>query len=103
MHDLTDATLRHIDQVINQDVEMQASRLSHKATPMHEWHGFQHSAAEEMFNLVVDTNVLLHQLDALQQFVVDIEHHLPFTLQIIVPGVVISELDRCVYSAIYIY
>jgi predicted ribonuclease YlaK len=48
----------------------------------------------------VDTNVLLHQLDALQQFVIDIEHHLPFTLQIIIPGIVISELDRCVYSAI---
>jgi hypothetical protein len=56
----------------------------------------------EIFNLVVDTNILLHQLDALQQFVVDIEHQLPFTLQIIVPGIVISELDRCVYSAIYI-
>ena len=48
----------------------------------------------------MDTNVLLHQLDALQQFVLDIEHHLPFTLQIIIPGIVISELDRCVYSAI---
>jgi predicted ribonuclease YlaK len=56
----------------------------------------------EIFNLVVDTNILLHQLDALQQFAIDIEHHLPFTLQIIVPGIVISELDRRVYSAIYI-
>jgi len=46
----------------------------------------------------VDTNILLHQLDALQQFVVDIEHHLPFALQIIIPGIVISELDRYVYS-----
>jgi predicted ribonuclease YlaK len=62
----------------------------------------QHSAVEDIFKLVVDTNILLHQLDALQQFVVDIEHHLPFTLQIIVPGIVISELDRCVYSAIFI-
>ena len=62
----------------------------------------QHSAVEEIFKLVVDTNILLHHLDALQQFVVDIEHHLPFTLHIIVPGIVISELDRCVYSAIYI-
>jgi predicted ribonuclease YlaK len=61
----------------------------------------QHSAVE-IFNLVVDTNILLHQLDALQQFVVDIEQHLPFTLQIIVPGIVISELDRRVYSDIYI-
>lgn len=53
-------------------------------------------AVDEIFNLVVDTNILLHQLDALQQFVIDIEHHLPFTLQIIIPGIVISELDRCV-------
>ena len=58
----------------------------------------QPSAVEKIFHLVVDTNVLLHQLDALQQFVVDIEHHLPFKLQIIIPGIVISELDRCVYS-----
>jgi hypothetical protein len=57
-------------------------------------------SVEEIFQLVVDTNVLLHQLDALQQFVIDIEHHLPFTLQIIIPGIVISELDRCVYSDI---
>ena len=58
----------------------------------------QLSAVEEIFHLVVDTNVLLHQLDALQQFVIDIEHHLPFSLQVIIPGIVISELDRCVYS-----
>lgn len=60
----------------------------------------QPSAVEEIFQLVADTNVLLHQLDALQQFVIDIEHHLPFTLQIIIPGIVISELDRCVYYII---
>jgi len=52
--------------------------------------------AVEIFYLVVDTNILLHQLDALRQFVVDIEHHLPLTLQIIIPGIVISELDRWV-------
>jgi predicted ribonuclease YlaK len=57
-------------------------------------------AVDEIFHLVVDTNILLHQLDALQQFVIDIEHHLPFTLQIVIPGIVISELDRCVYSTI---
>ncbi|KAH9077313.1 PIN domain-containing protein [Lactarius deliciosus] len=72
---LKDATLRRVDEVINQDVEMQ---------PL----------AVEVFYLVVDTNILLHQLDALQQFVIDIEHHLPLTLQIVIPGIVISELDR---------
>ena len=64
---------------------------------------FQYSAVDEILNLVVDTNILLHQLDALQQFVVNIEHHLPFALQIIIPGIVISELDRCAYSTIYNY
>jgi len=54
-----------------------------------------------IFSLVVDTNILLHQLDTLQQFVVDIGRHLPFTLQCIIPGIVISELDRYVYSAMY--
>ena len=54
---------------------------------------------------MVDTNILLHQLDALQQFVIDIEHNLPLTLQIIIPGIVISELDRWVnimYSVVCI-
>jgi len=85
MDDLRDATLRRIDEAINQDVEMQPS------------------AVQEIFSLIVDTNILLHQLDTLQQFVVDIERHLPFTLQIIIPGIVISELDRYVYSAMYIF
>jgi len=49
-----------------------------------------------VFYLVVDTNVLLRQLETLQQFVIDIEHHLTLTLQIIIPGIVISELDRWV-------
>ncbi|KAI0269113.1 PIN domain-containing protein [Gloeopeniophorella convolvens] len=73
---LQDATLRQIDEVINQDVEMQPLNV------------------REIFYLVVDTNVLLHYLDALQQFVIDIEHHLRMTLQIVVPGIVVSELDR---------
>ncbi|KAI9512225.1 PIN domain-containing protein [Russula earlei] len=87
MDDLTDATLRRIDEAINQDVEMQASYLSQT---QRRWC----MNVDEIFSLVVDTNILLHQLDALQQFVVDIEHHLPFNLQIIIPGIVISELDR---------
>ncbi|KAH9045541.1 PIN domain-containing protein [Lactarius pseudohatsudake] len=78
---LKDATLRRVDEVINQDVEMQAGCI-------------HRPLAVEVFYLVVDTNILLHQLDALQQFVIDIEHHLPLTLQIVIPGIVISELDR---------
>jgi hypothetical protein len=57
-------------------------------------------AVDEIFHLIVDTNILLHQLDVLQQFVIDIENHPSFTLQIIIPGIAISELDRCVYSTI---
>jgi rRNA-processing protein FCF1 len=42
--------------------------------------------------IVVDTNILLHQFDVMVQFVSDIERQgLP--VAIVVPGVVIYELD----------
>lgn len=42
--------------------------------------------------IVIDTNILLHQFDVLVQFVSDVERQaLPVT--IIIPGVVIYELD----------
>ena len=90
---LKDATLRRIDEVINQDVEMQAGCI-HRVQWARRLMLPPQPLAVEIFYLVVDTNILLHQLDALQQFVIDIEHHLPLTLQIIIPGIVISELDR---------
>jgi len=43
--------------------------------------------------LVVDTNILLHHLEPLQQFVEDIEKASIPTV-VVVPGIVIHELDR---------
>lgn len=43
--------------------------------------------------LVVDTNILLHHLEPLQQFVEDIEKSSIPTV-VVVPGIVIHELDR---------
>jgi rRNA-processing protein FCF1 len=43
--------------------------------------------------VVIDTNLLLHHLKVLQQFVEDIEN-LSLPTIIVVPGIVIHELDR---------
>ncbi|PPQ99048.1 hypothetical protein CVT24_003608 [Panaeolus cyanescens] len=68
------ATLKEIDQLANEDVEMLA--------PISERARF----------LVVDTNILLHHFDVLAQFVNDVERFgLP--LVVVVPGAVILELD----------
>ncbi|KAF9534214.1 PIN domain-containing protein [Crepidotus variabilis] len=69
------STLEQIRELANKDVEMQA--------PVSEYTNY----------LVVDTNVLLHYLEVLQQFVEDIER-LGFPTVVIIPGVVIVELDR---------
>ncbi|KAF9008967.1 PIN domain-containing protein [Cyathus striatus] len=68
-------TLLRIDKLANEDVEMKA--------PISEFHAC----------VVIDTNILLHHLDVLKQFVEDIERR-SFPLSIIIPGVVIYELDR---------
>ncbi|KIO12699.1 hypothetical protein M404DRAFT_959495 [Pisolithus tinctorius Marx 270] len=69
-----DATLKRIDDIVNNDVEMEGS-LSEQSTI-----------------IVIDTNILLEFLDVLQTFVLDIEQQkLPVLL--IIPGVVIYELD----------
>lgn len=75
-----DATLKRIDDISNADVEMQEA-LSEQSTV-----------------IVVDTNILLEFLDVLQTFVSEIEQQgLPVLL--IIPGVVIYELDRYVARA----
>jgi rRNA-processing protein FCF1 len=43
--------------------------------------------------VVIDTNILLHHLVVLQQFVEDIQR-LSLPTIIVVPGIVIHELDR---------
>jgi len=45
--------------------------------------------------LVLDTNILLHYFEMLQQFIADVEA-LSLPLMVIIPGIVIHELDGCV-------
>lgn len=52
----------------------------------------QSPLSEELTLLVVDTNILLHHLSVLQQFIADVEAQgLP--VKVIIPGAVIYELD----------
>ncbi|KAK0498644.1 PIN domain-containing protein [Armillaria luteobubalina] len=71
---LNDSTLQAFNQFANEDVEMQA--------PLSESGAF----------VVVDTNILLHDFDVLVQFVEDVERE-NVPVVIIIPGVVIQELD----------
>ncbi|TFY83950.1 hypothetical protein EWM64_g79 [Hericium alpestre] len=72
---LVDATLRRLEAAVNEDVEMQGA------------------LSEYLTYLVMDTNVLLDKLDVLQQFVSDVEA-LSIPVIVIIPGIVISELDH---------
>jgi len=68
------STLQQIDHLANEDVEMQS--------PLSEYATF----------LVTDTNILLHHLEVLAQFVDEVERgSLPVI--VVVPGAVIYELD----------
>ncbi|KAL6309649.1 PIN domain-containing protein [Sparassis latifolia] len=69
-----DDTLQRIDEVANEDVRMKDAFVP------------------DAVYLVVDTNILLHYLAVLSRFSEDIEAH-AFPVLIIVPNVVISELD----------
>jgi len=51
---------------------------------------------------VVDTNVLLDYLMLIQKFVADIERT-KWPTVVVIPSVVISELDWCVGLTLYIY
>lgn len=67
------STIQQIDELA-QDVQMQPPFV------------------EGLTCIVVDTNILLHYLDVVQRFAEDAEHH-SFPALIVVPGVVIYELD----------
>ncbi|KAI0068791.1 hypothetical protein BV25DRAFT_1910536 [Artomyces pyxidatus] len=71
---LIDSALRRLDEVANEDVEMQPA------------------PSQFLTYLVLDTNIVLGHLDVLQQFVADAEA-VDLPILIIVPGIVISELD----------
>lgn len=53
----------------------------------------QEPASEYTCYVVVDTNVLLHHLEVLQQFVEDAER-LGAPTVVVIPGIVIQELDQ---------
>jgi hypothetical protein len=48
----------------------------------------------------LDTNVLLQHLDVIRQFCLDIERQ-SLPLLVIIPRMVLSELDRCVYPDMF--
>jgi rRNA-processing protein FCF1 len=52
----------------------------------------QDALSEELALLIVDTNILLHHFETLQQFIADVEA-LSLPVKIVVPGIVICELD----------
>ncbi|TFK75805.1 hypothetical protein BDN72DRAFT_809450 [Pluteus cervinus] len=68
------ATLRQIDELANDDIEMQAP-----------------PSRNSLF-LVLDTNILLHYFEPITQFVEDVER-LSVPILIIIPGIVVHELD----------
>jgi hypothetical protein len=47
--------------------------------------------------LVLDTNILLHHLETIEQFIADVES-LSLPVMVVIPGIVICELDGFVAS-----
>lgn len=68
-------TVQEIDQIANEDVEMQAP------------------SSEGTRFLVIDTNVLLDHLEVLKTFV-EVVKALNLPVAVVIPGIVIQELDR---------
>lgn len=95
-----DDTLVKISDIAN-DVEMLVRRRAEAASsPSPDVSMHPQDAAEadpEMKYLVLDTNVLIHNLDVLRCFSEDLER-LAAPMKIVVPDVVLSELDGCVWA-----
>ncbi|SRR5258705_9049810 len=87
------ATLQQIDYLANEDVEMKVSLSKMVYDELFSCACFQAPLSDYANFVVIDTNILLHNLEVLQQFVEDIEK-LSVPTIIIVPGIVIHELDR---------
>jgi hypothetical protein len=85
------ATLQQIDYLANEDVEMKVNQKWDMTALFYAV--FQAPLSDYANFVVIDTNILLHHLEVLQQFVADIENLLVPTI-IVVPGIVIHELDR---------
>lgn len=93
------ATLERIDQLAN-DVEMRvraSAECSHqRATDTHA-PLTQDPPLEEQTYLILDTNILLHHFEVIQQFITDIEA-LNLPVRTVIPGAVINELDGYVVN-----
>ena len=50
------------------------------------------SVSEELIFIILDTNIILHYLEVIDDFIADIQT-LSLPMMIIIPGVVINELD----------
>jgi hypothetical protein len=87
--------LQRIDELINEDVEMSVGSFhvnrSECVVIMNA--GQEAPVTALTIYLVLDTNILLHHFDVVVQFVSDIER-LKLPVTVIIPGVVIYELDR---------
>ncbi|KIY67945.1 hypothetical protein CYLTODRAFT_396174 [Cylindrobasidium torrendii FP15055 ss-10] len=81
----SDITLERFNKIADEDVEMQVCGMFLLQL-------YQPPLVEQATFLVVDTNILIHHLDTLVQFVVDVEKY-DAPVVVIVPGVVINELD----------
>ncbi|EGO02189.1 hypothetical protein SERLA73DRAFT_71331 [Serpula lacrymans var. lacrymans S7.3] len=82
------ATLRRIDEIANDDVEMQPAlflvddNLNLRQSPL----------SEEQVVVVLDTNILLEFLEVIQRFVAESEE-MGLPVLVLIPGAVIYELD----------
>lgn len=50
------------------------------------------SVSEELIFIILDTNIILHYLEVIDDFIADIQT-LSLPMMIIIPGAVINELD----------
>jgi len=89
------AELKRIDDLIN-DVEMQVCDVGTLCLLLIAEVPLQGPLSEELTFIVIDTNIVLHHLEVIDHFIKDIET-LSLPVMIIVPGVVVNELDGYVY------
>lgn len=91
----SDDTLRRIYEVANEDVEMKVCDVPSCWSYCSRSYRWQDAPSGDMLYIVVDTNVLIDHLNVVTRFIEDIEA-LTLPVVIVVPNVVISELDGCV-------
>jgi len=92
----SDVTLQRIHAAANEDIEMQVTRLRIAWIVWHSLIAYnldiKDAFPQKSWFLVLDTNILIHHLEVIQWFCNDVEA-LQLPLLIIIPSVLISELD----------